>query len=228
MLKYLRKFFTLDGPTRKIYHYVRGLIAYAMSGNPAKDMIVIGITGTKGKTTTVNIVAQGLQAAGHRVAMFSTVNMMIDGEIIENNMKMTTPSPFAVWKFIARAKKAGCTYLVIETSSHGLYYHRMYGLHYDVAALTNISQDHLDLHKTMENYANAKLQLFKLLYKYGIHKGVRKVSVVNIDHQYADRFLSKDIVTDNLYTVGFRPGASVTAKNIVQKSDCIEFDVRIP
>lgn len=89
-------------------------------------MIVIGVTGTKGKTTTANIIAQGLQSAGHKVAMFSTVNMSIDGHMMENNLKMTTPSPFVLWDFIRQAKQAGCRYLVIETSSHALYYHRVH------------------------------------------------------------------------------------------------------
>lgn len=141
---------------------------------------------------------------------------------------MTTPSPFVLWNFITEAKKAGCTYLVLETSSHALYYNRVYGLHYDIAVLTNISQDHLDLHKTMSNYVATKLQLFKNLYKYGVHKGVKKVSVVNIDHEYASEFLSKDIVTDNLYTTGFSPGAGVRAENIVHKNDGTEFMVKIP
>lgn len=160
--------------------------------------------------------------------MFSTVNMSIDGKTVENNMKMTTPSPFVLWQFIGEAKKAGCTYLVLETSSHALYYHRVHGLHYDVAVLTNIAQDHLDLHKTMRNYVDTKLKMFKALYNYGIHKGVKKVSVVNIDHEYAADFLSKEIVTDNLYTTGFSSTAQVRAENIVRNYDSTEFDVKIP
>lgn len=207
---------------------MRGAFAYWISGNPAKDMIVIGVTGTKGKTTTTNLIAKGLQAAGHKVAMFSTVNMSIDGKTFENNMKMTTPSPFVLWQFIGEAKKAGCTYLVLETSSHALYYHRVHGLHYDVAVLTNISQDHLDLHKTMSNYVATKLQLFRKLYEKGIHKGVKKVSVVNIDHEYAQEFLSKDIATDNVYTTGFSNAASVRAENIIHKNEGTEFTAKIP
>ena len=107
--------------------------------------------------------------------MFSTVNMIINGDETENTSKMTTPSPFALWDFIRRARDSGCEYLVMETSSHALYYNRVYGLGYDVAVLTNISQDHLDLHKTMDNYVNTKLLLFKNLYSYGIRKNIKKV-----------------------------------------------------
>lgn len=228
MLKTLKNIIPIDGAVRVMYHYIRGVLAFWKSGNPAKDMIVIGVTGTKWKTTTTNLIAKWLEKAGHKVAMFSTVNMSINGESRTNEMKMTTPSPFVLWDFISEAKKAGCRYLVLETSSHAIFYNRIYGLRYDTAVLTNISQDHLDLHKTMDNYVATKLQLFKNLYKYGIHKWVKKVSVVNIDHEYSSQFLSKDIVTDVQYTVGFSSGANIRAENIFHWNTFTEFDVRIP
>lgn len=160
--------------------------------------------------------------------MFSTVNISINGVTEDNNMKMTTPSPFFVWNWLREARDAGCEYAVIETSSHALFYHRVHGLRYDAAVLTNIAQDHLDLHKTMDNYVDTKLQLFKNLYKNGIQKGIRKIGVVNIDSEYSDRFLSKDIVVDNLYTVGFSPSAQIRAENVVTTDFATEFDVRIP
>jgi UDP-N-acetylmuramyl tripeptide synthase len=228
MLQFFRKLITLDSPIRQTYHYVRGVLAFWLSGNPARDMIVIGITGTKGKTTTSNLVARGLIASGKKVAMFTTVNMIIGDEEQENTLKMTTPSPFAVWDFIARARKAGCEYLVMETSSHALYYHRVHGLRYDVAVMTNISQDHLDLHKTMDNYVDTKLLLFRNLYKYGIRKEVRKVGIVNVDSEYASRFLSKDIVVDAMHTFGFSLNASIRAENVHAHAGGISFDVRMP
>lgn len=228
MLETLKKMIALDSPLRTTYHYARGVIAFLLSGNPAKDMIVIGVTGTKGKTTTTNLIADGIQKSGKKVAMFSTVNMMIDGEMRDNNLKMTSPDAFTLWAFFREAKARGCTHAVIETSSHALYYHRVHGLHYDTAVLTNISQDHLDLHKTMDNYVETKMLLFKNLYKYGIRKDVRKVGVVNIDSEYASRFLSKDIVVDNMMTVGFAPSAQIRAENVVHTSHSTEFDVKIP
>lgn len=228
MLSILRKIIPLDGALRLTYHYIRGVLAFWLSWNPAKNMTVIGVTGTKGKTTTTNLIAKWLEAAWHKVAMFSTVNMSINGNVVTNGMKMTTPSPFYLWNFISEAKKAWCTYLVLETSSHAIFYNRIYGLHYDTAVLTNISQDHLDLHKTMDNYTDTKLQLFKNLYKYGIHKWVKKVSIVNIDHEYASKFLSKDIVTDVLYTTWFSQWANIRAENIIHGNELTEFDVRIP
>jgi UDP-N-acetylmuramoyl-L-alanyl-D-glutamate--2,6-diaminopimelate ligase len=228
MIQFLRKFIALDSPIRVTYHYIRASIAFMLSGNPAKDMIVIGVTGTKWKTTTSNLIALWLQKAGHKTAMFSTVNMMIDGKIEDNNLKMTSPSPFVLWSFLRRAKEAGCEYVVVETSSHALFYHRVLGLRYDIAVMTGISQDHLDLHGTMENYVNTKLLLFKNLYKYGMRKDVRKVGVVNIDTEYSQWFLSKDIVVDNMITVGFSPSAQYRVENVVHNIDSTEFDVRIP
>lgn len=227
MIEKLKKIIPLDSPIRLTWHYIMGLLAYAVSWNPAKDMVVIGITGTKGKTTTSNLVAKWLIASGKKVAMFTTVNMIIWDIEEENHLKMTTPSPWQVWEFIRRAQSAGCEYLVMETSSHALYYHRVYGLRYDVAVLTNISQDHLDLHKTMENYVETKLLLFKNLYKYGIRKEIRKVGVVNIDSDYASRFMSKDIVVDAIHTYGISPRATIRAENIESKDSWVSFDVRM-
>jgi UDP-N-acetylmuramyl tripeptide synthase len=218
MIDILRKIIPLDSPFRQTYHYIRGWTASFLSGDPARDMIVIGVTGTKGKTTTSNLIARGLIASGKKVALFTTVNTIIGDIEEENTLKMTTPSPFVVWDFIRRAKLAGCEYLVMETSSHALYYHRVHGLRYDVAVMTNISQDHLDLHKTMDNYIETKLLLFKNLYKYGIRKEIRKVGVVNIDNEYASRFLSKDIVVDAMHTFGFSANASIRAESVSSKS----------
>lgn len=228
MLNFFRKLIPLDSSIRVTYHYFRGVLAYMLSGNPAKDMIVIGVTGTKGKTTTTNLIAKGLQEAGKHVAMFSTVNMMIDGQMEDNNLKMTSPSPFVLWDFLSRAKEAGCNYAVVETSSHALYYHRVHGLRYDVAVMTGIAQDHLDLHGTMENYVATKTLLFKNLYKYGIRKEIRKVGVVNIDSEYSSRFLTKEIVVDNMMTVGFAPSAHLRAQNVTHTAKSTEFDIRMP
>ena len=166
MLSMLRKIIALDSPLRIFYHYIRGVVAVFLYGNPSKDMIIIGVTGTKGKTTTTNIITKGLLEAGKKVFMFSTVNYCIDGNYFDNNSKMTMDSPFALQKLLKQARDVGCEYAVIETSSHGIFYHRNQGIDYDVVVLTNISQDHLDLHHTMENYVETKARIFKNLVAY--------------------------------------------------------------
>lgn len=96
MLEKAKKMVSLDNPIRLLTHYVRGVLANYMYKNPARSMIVIGVTGTNGKTTTTNLIAKGLKAAGKKVFMFSTINYMIDDEEFTNNMKMTSPSPFVL------------------------------------------------------------------------------------------------------------------------------------
>ncbi len=142
-------------------------------------------------------------------------------------MKMTSPSPFILQKLLSKAKKAGCEYAVIETSSHSIFYKRNYGIDYDIAVLTNISQDHLDLHRTMDNYAATKLELFKNLVTYRRKPGVKKVSVINIDSDYASIFL-KEPTPDTMYSYGMAPNAQIRPQHIRYLKGGTEFEVRMP
>lgn len=126
MLNKLKKIIALDNPLRLLYHKIRAIIANYAYGFPHKDMIIIGVTGTNGKTTTSNIIASGLHEAGKKVCMFSTVNYMINGEIFTNNTKMTSPDAFTLQSFLKQAKEAGCTHAVIETASHGIAMNRIW------------------------------------------------------------------------------------------------------
>ncbi|EKE28922.1 MAG: hypothetical protein ACD_2C00264G0007 [uncultured bacterium (gcode 4)] len=222
----LRKIVALDSPVRLFYHYLRWVLALYMYGNPSKNMIVIWITWTKGKTTTTNIIAKWLKDAWEKVFMFSTVNYMIWDDLLENNLKMTSPSPFVIQKLLKKAKNAGCKYAVIETSSHSLFYNRNYWIDYDVVVLTNISQDHLDLHKTMDNYTKTKLKLFENLVRYKRKPNVKKVSIVNLDSDFSSDFLG--IVDDNKYTYWLTNAAQIRAQNMVFWKDFTEFEVKMP
>lgn len=222
----IKKLISLDSPLRVLYHFLRWVVAFYVYGNPARDMIVIWITWTKWKTTTTNIIAKWLRDAGEKVFMFSTVNYMIWDDFLENNLKMTSPSPFVLQKLLKKAKNAGCKYAVIETSSHSIFYNRNYWIDFDIVALTNISQDHLDLHKTMENYYKIKLKLFENLVRYRRKNWIKKVSVVNIDSQYSSEFLN--IVDDNKYTYWLSNTAQIKAQNITYWIDFTEFEIKIP
>ncbi|MDD2486967.1 MAG: UDP-N-acetylmuramoyl-L-alanyl-D-glutamate--2,6-diaminopimelate ligase [Candidatus Gracilibacteria bacterium] len=223
---FLKKFISLNSPIRILYHFMRGVLANLMYGNPSKDMVVIGITGTKGKTTTTNIVARGLKQSGKKVFMFSTVNYMIGDDFFDNNSKMTSPSPFMLQKLLKKAKNAGCEYAVIETSSHSIYYNRNYGIDFDVVAFTNLSQDHLDIHKSMDEYAKVKYRLFENLVKYKRKPGVKKVSIVNLDDAYGELFLQA--IADNIYTFGLGNNAHIKALNIAYGKDFTTFDIKMP
>lgn len=227
-MNFLRSLVALDSPLRVFYHYLRGVVANLIYDNPARDMIVIGITGTKGKTTVTNLIARGLEYAGKKVFMFSTANYSINGEWAENNLKMTSPSPFVLQRLLKQAKEAGCEYAVIETSSHSIFYNRNYGIDYDVAVLTNIAQDHLDLHHTMDEYVATKARLFKNLVNYRRKPGVKKISVVNLDSDYATRFLGGDITPDIMYSYGMAQNAQIRPQNIRYLREGTEFEVRIP
>jgi UDP-N-acetylmuramoyl-L-alanyl-D-glutamate--2,6-diaminopimelate ligase len=189
-------------------------------------MIVIWVTGTKGKSTTTNLIARWLEAAGKKVCMFSTVNLCLDGNWWANPYKMTSPDPFVLQKFLAEGLQSGAEYAVIEVSSHALFYSRVYGIDFDVAVFTNLSQDHLDLHGTMEEYAKTKLKLFTGL-AYGFRKkGIKKVSVVNIDDAYSEEFLKATV--DTLYTFWNSANAQVRALDIQSQDDGMSFTVKMP
>lgn len=226
MFHFLKSAIGLDSPIRVFYHYLRGVLAHAYYRNPTRDMVVIGITGTKGKSTTTNLVARGLEASGKKVCMFSTVNLALDGTWWKNPYKMTSPDPFILNAFLADAKKAGAEYAVIEVSSHALYYNRVYGIDFDVAVFTNLSQDHLDLHGSMEEYAATKLQLFTGLSYARRKNGVRKVGIVNIDDPHSEPFLRATV--DTLITFGNSPSAQIRAMDIEADSKGTNFKVKMP
>ena len=128
---------------------------------PGKTMRMIGVTGTNGKTTSTNIIRQVLKSAGYKCGMIGTINVLIDEEsVVSHN---TTPDVVDLQKFLYRMKEAGCQYVVMEVSSHALALKRVAGIEYDTAVLTNITEDHLDFHKTMEAYRDAKSLLFEHL-----------------------------------------------------------------
>ncbi len=128
---------------------------------PGRQMRMIGVTGTNGKTTTSNIIRLILRKAGYKVGLIGTINIMIEDEVsVSHN---TTPDVVDLQKALYAMRCAGCDYCVMEVSSHALALKRVAGIEYDCAVLTNITQDHLDFHKTMENYRDAKSLLFERL-----------------------------------------------------------------
>ena len=143
---------------------------------PGKKMRMIGVTGTNGKTTTTNIIRLILRRAGYKVGMIGTINIMIeDEETVSHN---TTPDVVDLQKTLYKMQQCGCDYVVMEVSSHALALKRVAGIEYDTAVLTNITQDHLDFHKTFENYRDAKSLLFEHLAG-GTKEG--KTAVLNMD-----------------------------------------------
>ena len=225
-MKALKKYIALDNPFRLGYHYFRAILANIVYGFPSRDMVIIGITGTNGKTTTSNIIAQWLRAAGKKVFMFTTVNIMLWDEMFTNELKMTSPDAFDLQRWLSYAKKSGCEIAVIETASHGIKMHRNWGINYDICVLTNITQDHLDLHHTMEDYVNTKLRIFSQLMYYKRKPGIKKSGIINNDSAYKERFLAETY--DSLFTYGIKSDANITAKNIANTKNAMTFTAQMP
>jgi UDP-N-acetylmuramoyl-L-alanyl-D-glutamate--2,6-diaminopimelate ligase len=123
---------------------------------------MIGVTGTDGKTTTASLIYDILHASRKKVALLTTVSATINGKSYDTGFHVTTPSAFALQKYIALAKKAGVEYFILETTSHGLDQNRVFGIHFAVSVVTNISREHLDYHKTYEKYLVAKAKIMKM------------------------------------------------------------------
>jgi len=196
-----------------LIHKSRAVLAALVYGFPGRKIRVIGVAGTKGKTTTANMIAGILEEGGHKVAMLSTANFQIGDEKWLNDIKLTTPSPFYLQKFLKKAVSEKCDYAVIEISSHGLVQYRHWGVPYETVIITNMMSDHLDYHKTFQNYKDSHNALiaknlenliinyddensrsfldFSGMKKYAFSlKGYRKVEGVNL-FRAGDIFLNK-------------------------------------
>lgn len=149
---------------RKIKNKVHLLLAVTAAIKnrfPGKSLTIIGVTGTDGKTTTSNLIYHILKEDGKKVAVISTIGAIIDGQIYETGFHVTTPSPFAVQKYLKLAKEKGCTHVVLEVTSHALDQERVWGIPFYIGVLTNITHEHLDYHKSYEAYVDTKLRLLK-------------------------------------------------------------------
>ena len=149
-------------------------------GRPAESMKIIGVTGTNGKTSTTLLLKQVLETCrGAKVGLIGTMSNLIGDEEIPT--ERTTPESLDLQALFARMRSAGCTHVVMEVSSHALTLDRVGGIRFDVAAFTNLTEDHLDFHKTMDAYCDAKAELFARCDK----------AVINMDDSYAPRMLEK-------------------------------------
>lgn len=145
------------------YHWCLAVLATWWYGYPSEKMIVVGVTGTKGKSTTANIIAQLLEAQGEKVGLTSTATMKVAEREWLSARKMTMPGRFELQKLLRQMVDAGCTYAVVETSSEGLAQFRSVGINYDVVVLTNFTPEHIEAHGGYENYRAAKAMLFTQL-----------------------------------------------------------------
>lgn len=154
-----------------------GLISARFYGHPAEDLVMIGITGTNGKTTIAWLLEGLLAAHGFHAGVIGTINYRYDGKVFDN--PLTTPEASDLQRILADMKAAGVTHVIMEVSSHGLELERVRGCSFDIGVFSNLSQDHLDFHHTMEAYREAKKRLFTVYLKPG--KGrVECAAVINV------------------------------------------------
>lgn len=158
--------------------------ASAFYGHPSRKLIVIGVTGTDGKTTTTNLVYHILKSAGLAVGMISTVNAVIGDETLDTGFHVTTPESPDIQRYLAQMVAAGLTHVVLETTSHGLAQQRVAEVDYDLAAVTNVTHEHLDYHRTYQKYLEAKGLLFEALSQPGADsKQVTPLAILNKDDE---------------------------------------------
>ena len=179
-------------------------------GHPADSMTMVGVTGTNGKTTTTYLLKAILeQALGAKVGLIGTNQNMIGNEVIPT--ERTTPESFEVQRLFAGMRDAGCTHVVMEVSSHALALDRVYGVHYDVGVFTNLTQDHLDFHHTMEEYCDAKSILFRNC-DHGVY---------NADDAWSARLMEHSTCKQLSY--GVKNSADLRAEDISLEADHIAF-----
>jgi len=163
LLRSLKKAISQRSPVRLVWHHAKAFVAALVYGFPARKLTVIAVTGTDGKTTTVGMTAHILADAGIRAGALSTAFLRIGDHTEWNATQKTSPSPFLIQRFLRRLVSAGCTHAVLEASSHGLVQGRLCFTWPSIAAVTNVTPEHLDYHGTMEQYRRDKGLLFMML-----------------------------------------------------------------
>ena len=182
-------------------------------GNPARKLKIIGVTGTKGKTTTTYMIRDIMLASGKKIGMIGTICNTY-GDIKEESIR-TSPESLDLQALLARMVEAGMEYVVMELSSHDLALNRVYGIKFIVGVFTNLSEDHLDFHKTMENYLEAKAKLFEM----------SDFAIVNGDDIYAPRLLK--MIKCKKATYGLDNAVDLTATDIRVNPSYVEFKMYV-
>ena len=141
------------------YHLCMAWCANMKYGYPSRKIRVIGITGTDGKTTSTHLIYHILKTAGKKVSMISTVYAQVGNKVFDTGLHTTTPGPFLIQKLLSQAVKHNDEYFILETTSHAIDQKRVWGIQYEVGLLTNITHEHLDYHKTYQQYAETKIHL---------------------------------------------------------------------
>ena len=198
----------------KTYHYKLALIGAFAYGFPSRKLTVIGVTGTSGKSTTVDFITRIFEENGDKVASMSTVRFKIGEKEWKNQLKMTMPGRMKIQKFLKQAADAQCKYAVIEVTSEGIAQFRHKFIDFDAAVFTNLTPEHIESHGSFEQYRKEKLKLFS---------GTKNIHIINADDENARHFLA--IPAKDVVTFGIKNPADVKPENVSTKQG-ISFSVK--
>jgi len=218
MKRYFSKMFPQSSKNR--YHKFQASWSNFLAGNPSKKIKIIGVTGTKGKTTICNLIAAVLDAAGKRSAMETTINTKIGDKVTMHREKsrwVTTPPSSVINGFLKKALKAGCKYAVLEVTSQAIDQYRVWGINFDVLIFSNLTHDHLDYHGSRDRYLEAKLKVFK--------DNPQAVAIVNIDDPASKTFLEAKNKRQIVYSTKQPVENGVVARKILESSAGSTFTV---
>jgi UDP-N-acetylmuramoyl-L-alanyl-D-glutamate--2,6-diaminopimelate ligase len=203
-----------------------GLISAAWFGFPSRRLVLIGVTGTDGKTTTVNLIFHIMRKAGLRAGMIGTVGAVIGGQDVDTGFHVTTPDPLELQDYLARMVKADLTHCVMEVTSHGLAQQRVAGCEFDIAAVTNITHEHLDYHGTFETYRAVKAGLFSGLdIPPPKSSAPARLAVLNADDPSLDYL--RGLTKAKVVTYGRRTKADLTALDVQPTGGGLRMTVRL-
>lgn len=209
-----------------IYHWLLAQLAAYYYAYPSTKMTVIGVTGTNGKSTTVNLLAECIEEAGFKVGFATTINFKVGVREWLNEEKMTMLGRFKLQKLLYQMAENDCRYAIIETSSEGIKQYRHMGIDYDVLVFTNLTPEHIDAHGSFENYKKSKLKLFKHLEK--ANKKYKKI-IGNLDDKHVDEFLDFRVTDKIGFTLKDNTSSKVNktfkAENIKSGERGSSFDI---
>lgn len=221
---------------KSYFHFLIAWFAYRYYGRPARKLIVIGVTGTKGKSTTCRFIASVLEEGGYKVGLLSTVEFQIGEKRWLNNRKMTMLGRGGIQKMLKQMVEADCQYAIVETSSEGILQYRHVGLLYDIAVFTNLGTEHSERHGGFENLRRDKGKLFRALTKHSPKvingKKVPRIIIANADDPHAGYYLS--FAADAKWAYGIKTNEVMTpvtryvrAENIAWVHDNFMIDFKV-
>ena len=204
------------------YHFLLALLGAILYGFPSRRLKVIGVTGTKGKSTVVELAGQILKEAGYKIASISSIRFKIGDKEWLNDLKMTMPGRLKLQRFLKEAVDSGCQYAIIEVTSEGILQHRHRFIDFDVVVFTNLSPEHIERHGSFEKYREAKGKLFQ---------ACSKVHILNLDDENVNYFLkfkaerkfSFSIFRDQISLKG--PALVIRASDIKERTGGVSFKV---